>query len=285
VFSHLLVTRQLKDAARFAALLALTCGAASAAFQMRTGGAFAFHMFSTHPDPYSLSQVLALAALVWLSSPVVTGLALFHVLPKIRSSRPDIPAIYFITASITSLTAGKLGSTTNHFLEWMVATCLCAGMGYAAVKSRDARRLPLITVALVLSIALGVFMQSRPAQQPYSELTECSGIYDYVASTNSTRVLSQSLGPSLLAGKPVLLTDPFVYGQLVQHGIWSDNTLVRLVNENYFDVILTTVDPGHVQAGGMNVWPTSVLEAMRRHYHPVKRFRCRDSSLILEPIP
>jgi hypothetical protein len=285
VFLYLLVTRQFKDAARFATLLALTCGTAFAVFQVSTGGGFAFHMFSTHPDPYSLTQVFALSGLVWLSAPVVAGLALFHVLRKIRSGEPDISAIYFLTASITSLTAGKQGSTTNHFLEWMVAACLCAGMGYATVKSQHPYRLLPVTLALVLSIAIGVLIQSRASQQPYAELAECSGIYDYVASANSPRVLSQSLGPLLLAGKPVLLTDPFVYGQLVQHGKWSDSNLVRLLNERYFDAILTTVDPEHIKAGDATIWPPSLLEAMGRHYHVVKRFQCRDSSLILEPKP
>ena len=283
VFLHLVLTRQVKDAARFATLLAMTCGISFAAFQMKTGGGFAFHMFSTHPDPYSLAQVVALTGVVWLSAPVVTALALFHVIRKIRAEEPDISVMYFITASITSLTAGKLGSTTNHFLEWMVAACLCAGMGYAVLKSQHPRRFLPITVLLVVSIAVGIFVQSRPAQQPYSELTECSEIYDYVANTNSQRVLSQSLGPLLLAGKPALLTDPFVYGQLVEHGKWSDRTVVRLVNERYFDAILTTVDPTRIQAGDGNIWPPSLLEAMGRQYHPVKKFHCRDSSLILAP--
>ena len=283
VFLHLLVTRQLRDAARFAVLLGLVCVAAFAALQIKTGGEFAFHMFSTHPDPYSLAQFAALTALVWLSAPVVTSLALFHVLRKLRSGAPDIPALYFITAFITSLTAGKLGSTTNHFLEWMVAACLCAGMGYAGLKSHHPRRVPLITVALILSIASGVFMQSRPAHQPYSELSECAGIYDYIASTNSSHILSQSLGPLLLPGKPVLLTDPFVYGQLVEHGKWSDSTLIRLVNEHYFDIILTTVDPAQIHADDPDIWPASLLDAMGRHYRVVKKFHCRDSSVILEP--
>jgi hypothetical protein len=253
--------------------------------QIKTGGGFAFHMFSTHSDPYFVAKFSALAALVWLSAPFVTALALFHVVRSCNSNAPNLPALYFISASVTSLTAGKLGSTTNHFLEWMVAACLCAGMGYAAIESLHPRRVLPITVALVLSIAVGVFMQSRPSQQPYSELSECAGVYDYVAHSSSQRILSQSLGPLLLAEKPVLLTDPFIYGQLVRHGKWSDSTLVRMVNERYFDAILTTVDPAHMQAGEMNIWPASLLEAMGRHYHVVKKFRCRDSSLILEPTP
>ena len=284
VLSHLLIRRQLKDAIRFAALLGLACGAAFEALQIKSGGGFAFHMFSTHPDPYSLTQLGALTAVVWFSAPVVTGLALFHVLQRIRSGEPDLPSMYFISASITSFTAGKQGSTTNHFLEWMVAACLCAGMGFALVMLRHPRRFLPVTVGLVLSIAAGVLIQSRPSQQPYAELSECSGIYDYVASTNSRRVLSQSLGPLLLSGKPVLLTDPFVYGQLVQRGIWSDSALVDLVSERYFGAILTTADPAHVE-GADTIWPPSLLEAMGHHYHAVKKFHCRDSSVILEPKP
>ena len=132
----------------------------------------------------------------------------------------------------------------------MVAASLCAGMGYAAVKSQHPRRLMPITVALVLSIAVGVFMQSRPSQQPYSELAR---VLRNLRLRRTARIpsalLSQSLGPLLLAGKPVLLTDPFIYGQLVQHGKWSDSTLIRLVNEHYFDAILTTVESRNIKTG------------------------------------
>ena len=285
VLLHLLITRQLKEAARFAMLMGLTCAAAFTAFQVKTGGAFAFHMFSTHPDPYSLAQFFALTALVWLSAPVVTGLALFHVVQKIHSRRPDLPALYFITASLTSLTAGKQGSTTNHFLEWMVAACLCAGIGYSTVKLQQPRRLLPITLALILAIAVGLLIQSRPSQQPYAELAGCSEIYSYVANLSSERILSQSLGPLLLSGKPVLLTDPFVYGQLVQRGIWSDSTLVHQLQERYYDVILTTVDPTRIQSSDVNIWPPSVLAAMASHYRAVRKFHCRDSSVVLEPGP
>jgi hypothetical protein len=282
---YLAITRQIKESARFAAFLALAVGGAFAILQTRTGGGFAFHMFSTHADPYSFAKFAALAAITWFSAPLITGLAMFHLGRSIRSAKPDVAVLYFLTSSITSLSAGKLGATTNHFLEWMVAACWCAGMGYGAVKQQYPRRLLPITLALVLSTAVGVFVQNRPAQQPYSELTECSKIYDYVARAQSSRILSQSLGPLLLAHKPVLLTDLFAYNHLVQHHLWSDDALVRLLDEKYFAAILTTVDPQRVGADARIMWPPTLLDAISRHYHVAKRFNCRDSSLILEPDP
>jgi hypothetical protein len=98
-------------------------------------------------------------------------------------------------------------------------------------------------------------------------------------------VLSQSLGPLLLTGKPVLLTDPFVYGQLVEHGRWSDSALVQQVKEQYFGLIIVNVDPEHLQTGEFSIWPKSLLDALGHNYHVAKHFNCRDSSQMLEPKP
>jgi hypothetical protein len=52
------------------------------------------------------------------------------------------------------------------------------------------------------------------------------------------QILSESPGPVLAAGKPVLVTDPFEYGQLVKHDAWPDPRLEQFLNEKYFGLIV-----------------------------------------------
>jgi hypothetical protein len=283
IFLHLLFKKQFRESLWFALTLGLSCASIFAVFQWRTSGAFSFHMFSTHPDRYSLGQFFVLMGLVWLSAPVVTALAIFYVTSKLRSGQPDLASLYFISATISSATAGKLGSGSNHFLEWMIASCMCAALGYAAIQSQYPRRSIQTSLLLGLSILLGVIVENRPASQPFSQLSECAEVYRYVARTKSAHILSQSLGPLLLAGKPILLTDPFEYGQLVEHGKRSDKALVDLVNARYFGLIVSTVDPEHMKPNEFGIWPPSVVDAARTNYRVVRHFNCRDSSQIMEP--
>ena len=283
VLAHLILEKKFKQVLQFTMALAILFAATWWTLQLQTSGGYAFQTLSTHYDRYSLKQFFALMALVWLSSPVVTGLASFHVFNSLPR-RVDFPSLYFLTASVTSLTAGKLGSTTNHFLEWMIAASICAGLGYASIKTEFLRRLPPVNVALGVSLLLAAVIQSRAALTIHPELTGCADAYRYVAAA-SPQVLSQSLGPLLWSEKSIVLTDPFAYGQLVTHGALSDASLVQAIDQRHFGLIVTTVDPDNIQPGDPNIWPQSLLKAMSRRYRVVKRFNCRDGSFMLEPRP
>ena len=284
VFMHLILNRQWKRGLGSAATLGFLCSLAFAAAQIRTGGYFAFHMFSTHPDRYSLLQFFALAGLVWASAPVVTGLALWYVVQDFRGRGRSFAAIYFVTSSITALSAGKLGSTTNHFLEWMVASCLCAGLAYSLLASKYPTRVAPVTVLLSVSVLAGVVVQNRSNQQPTAELTECGKAYQYVRDSSSSRILSESLSPVLKAGKPILLSDPFEYSQFVKRGWWRDRTIEQLVNQKYFDLIVLSSDPSQMKLRGSVAWSEWFVDAVNQNYRTVARFTCRSAAVMLEPI-
>ena len=231
VFIHLILNRKLKQGLAFATVLSLVCTFAFIGLQLKTGGWFAFHMFSTHPDRYSLMQFLALAALVWVSAPIVTALATWYVAQDFRGRGRTFPPIYFGASAITALTAGKLGSTTNHFVEWMVACCICAGLGYSLAVSRYAARAMPMTVLLSVSILVAVIAQNRASLQPSVGLEQCDKAYLYVQKSSSSRILSESLGPLLMAGKPILISDPFAFNQFVKHGLWPNRQVEELVNQ------------------------------------------------------
>jgi hypothetical protein len=242
-------------------------------------------MFSTHPDRYSLLQFLALGGLVLASAPVVTALAAWYVAQDFRGKAFSFPPIYLVAASASALTAGKLGSTTNHFIEWMVACCLCAGMGYSLLLSRYPTRALPITILLSVTLLVGVAAQDRPNVQPSREMTECGAAYRYVGDSTSSRILSENLGPLLAAEKPILVSDPFVYDQFLKHGLWPDSQVENLLRNRYFDLIVMTYDPSQARAGGVDAWLAPLAPVIERNYKVVRQFDCRDARIMLQPIP
>ena len=285
VFVHLILNRRGKQGLVFAAGLGAALILAFAVLQAKTDGWFAFHMFSTHPDRYSLMQYFALGGVVSASAPVVTALAVWYVAHDFRGAVRSFPPIYLVMSTLTALTAGKLGSSTNHFVEWMVACCMCAGMGYFFLLSKYAARAMSITVLLSASILVGIIAQNRPQLQPSTEQTECGSAYQYVSSSPSSRVLSENLGPLLVAGKPISVSDPFVYGQFVKHGLWPDRQVEELVTEHYFGLIVMSHDPSQIKVGGSDVWSESLATDIEQNYRVVGQFNCRDAGVIWEPLP
>lgn len=283
VFIHLILTRKVRQAFAFVVALGAASTLAFTVFQITTGGWFAFHMFSTHPDRYSLTQFFALAAVVFASAPVVTAIALWYFVQACRERVGSFPLIYLAASTITALTAGKLGSTTNHFVEWMVACCLCAGIGYSLLLAKyPARGLP-ITMLLGVSVLIGTAAQNRPRVLPSNELTECGAAYEYVSISSSSRVLSESLGPLLVAGKPVLVSDPFVYDQFVKHGLWPDRQVEERLSNRYFDLVVMSYDPSQTQVPGTDAWLGLLAPVIARNYQVVRRFDCRDAHIMLQP--
>lgn len=285
VFAHLLLSRKVKQGFIFAVGLAVAATLAFVILQVTTGGWFAFHMFSTHPDRYSLMQFVMGGALAAASAPVVTAVAVWYAAQALESRACAFAPIYLGVSTISALTAGKLGSTTNHFVEWMVACCLCAGLGYSLLLSKYAAKAAPLTALLSASVLVGVVAQNRPSLQPSRELVQCDEAYRFVSNSSSSRVLSENLGPLLVAGMPILISDPFAYGQFVKHGLWPDRRIEDLVKERYFDLIVMSRDPAQVKAMGSDVWPESLAGAIGQNYQVVERFSCRGAEVMLKPAP
>jgi hypothetical protein len=224
-----------------------------------------------------------LTGLAWASAPVVTALALWHVSENIRILGRSFPAVYFVTSTVTSLSVGKLGATTNHLIEWMVASCLCAGMAYLTMEKTSPRRIMPVTLMLSVSVLAGTVIQSLPSHQPLRDLTDCGKAYAYVRDSRSSQILSQNLTALLIGEKPVLVSDPFAYGQFVTHGIWPDRKVEQLVSQRYFGLIVLASDPAEMSLHGSTVWSRWFVDAVRENYQIKARFSCRDTAVMLEP--
>ena len=130
---------------------------------------------------------------------------------------------------------------------------------------------------------LAATLVNRSGAQSVSELAECGRIYRSVRDTHSTSILSESLGPLLLAGKPVAVTDPFVYGQLIGHGLWPNREVEESIDGRRFGLIVMSYDPSDPAARRSDVWPKVLQDAIAQNYQVSSRSICRDAGVILEP--
>ena len=284
----LLVLR--KEWRKAAALAALMVGISLALFvvlEMETHGWFAFHIFRTYRDPYFLSNwaTIFLPALRVHAIPVILAIAL--VARDARNREGSLPGIYFVLATLMTLTGGKVGSDTNHLLEWLASVCIAAGLGYHAlerhVRARWALALVPISLSAIVLFTLPLELDVEPSRDG------CPEAYAYVKGHPGTHFLSGNIGALVVAGKPVTFSDGFAYAFLVKSSTLSDQGLAGEVRARYYNSILLgqPLDVLEKQAADPKSPRTYLyadfLNELQRNYHLVRQFSCLEASFAYEP--
>ena len=79
-------------------------------------------------------------------------------------------------------------------------------------------------------------------------------------------------------GKPVLLSNPFVYAQLVAHGKWPNGQVEQMLKDGPADLVMV---------GGSDTirlrWSPAALASLSTNYEVTRRFTCADAVFALEP--
>ena len=153
-------------------LASATGGLTGAAFLLLgwwTGGAFYIYMFATHADPSLPGKWFGEFSFIARTLPVAVTLAAWFTAERARhglrsralGSAAGPLALYFVLASIGTVTGVKLGSAWNHYLEFCAAALLAAGAAVARLREQESASRPardslrgLIGVALVAQIGL-----------------------------------------------------------------------------------------------------------------------------------
>ncbi len=275
----LLGRREYKRAAQMAGLgLGLLAGIFGA-LEWATHGFFAFHMFGTHPDPYSwgafLARFRALIAEQW----ILAALSGAYLVEVARGRKLTLPILYIPLAMAGTATVGKLGANSNHLLEMAAALCLGAGLGWSAL-ARAASHLRAANVAVtILALTLAaVFWQGYWFYKYPFTMRGCEAAYGFVRQQAGERVLSDDVAAVLLAGKPVMVSDPFAYTQLVKHGSgWSD-TVEQKLRDRYFDLVIM----GDQRGNRAERWTDGVRAALRANYRAAGAFYCTGAAVVYE---
>ena len=247
------------------------------ATQIWTSGHFAFHMFGTHPDPFLFSSYIRDMTLLFWDIPALWGLAALAVVHDGWRKKISPSSLYFLMALCGAMTVGKLGSNANHLFELIAAICLCAGMGWNAfagwVKAKGAGVVSALLLAGLAAAALVPFSFKFHTV----EIAGCEQAYAFLRSQGD-QMLSENVGVLLLSGKPVLVSNPFVYTQLVTRAGWSDWQVRERLRNKQFDVVVLQYREEGVFAPS-DRWSPGVLLDIRRNYRLAKEFSCSEAEL------
>jgi len=283
---YLLLRREFRRAALLAGTLGALCVAGFAAMQAATGGQFFFHMFRTHPDPYTFRR---LAGILILVEPSAVALVPFLAAFFLTKARRSLPALLYLlcAAGVALVTGGKAGSFINHFLEPLGACFLAAALGYQAwaESPRAPRLLPLLPcVAGCTALYLaGAFTQN--ARVVPLNISGCADEYRLVRESPPGSVLSENVAAVVLAGRVPEVSNPFVLNQLVRHRELPGQPLEQMVAEHKFEMILLNSDPESLEMFGSKRWWPRLLRLMDSNYRVAKIYDCADANVVLEPRP
>jgi hypothetical protein len=266
---ELLLRRRLREAARFVVGITMAlviCG-------LGLGSNFMFALLRTHPDPYSLKRALHLYLLGLENMQLVLAIVICSVALGFRwNERSRLAWLYLAICSVTPLSAGKLGSETNHFLEWAAAVSISGGLAISYLLEsyrRLGQAFAIGVAALTIVFALGPRYSLAAEAQPQG----CLEAYNFMRSFPGNRVLSEDTASLVLSAKPVLVSNPFVTTQLGNSVAWSNGSMGELVRNQFFDLIVLGGDVQHYQPESGR-WPLSVISGVGEHYREERRFQC-----------
>jgi hypothetical protein len=246
---------------------AAVLGTTVLALQWSTHGWFLFHQFGTHVDPLSWTNYRDHALQVLRQTSVLVALCLIGFF---RGRHLSAPWIYLLVALLGTATALKQGSESNHFLELEAVLCIAA-----AVALHEMQRFRWVVVVCAAILALqGI--ATRALYTSKGVVDECPQAYACIRAHH--RILSENVGALLLTGKPVLLSNPFVYAQLVRHGKWPNQRVEQMLQHSEADLVIIGKPSISEQR-----WSPPALDALAANYHVTHRFACADAMLAYEP--
>jgi hypothetical protein len=294
---YALSKREWRKALEFGVCLAIPSALLLLLLQLETGGWFVFHTISAsagHPHSF-LGGLERFRSQLMLDIPLlVAAVALIYYL--VLRKAVSLPAFYISASALTTLAAvGKLGASSNYFLEWEAALCLSAGCGYAFLRRlflKPGTR-PAVLFGLLASLALAntrspqVDEVPRPAWvpgPPALTLSGCGLAYEYVKSYRGGPILSENVGALVMAGKPPIVFEPFLWTrEVLSHG-WPDTRVVNLIRSREIQLIILSNDLEIMRRDPKQErWPPSVLDAIEENYKLTRIFDCVDSSFAYEP--
>src|SRR5579863_4530951 len=174
--------KQWRDLGRGILTIAAVLGPAVAALQWSTHGAFLFHQFGTHVDSFSWTNYQNYASALLRQTPVLFALCLIGIL---RSRSLSEPSIYILVVTMGTLTALKLGSNSNHFLEFVAGLCITAATGIYELQKM--KKLPIASAALIAlcgTILAAEGIANRAIYTSQGVVDQCAQAYAYIHEHN-----------------------------------------------------------------------------------------------------
>ncbi len=266
-FAYLLGRDRRRATIMIASLLAssaLTFLALNAA----TSGQFYLHIVKYTATTFipirALQQYLKFAR----SHPAFLVLATTYTIYALSRRRNSLIVNYFILSGLIALTAGKVGSSVNYFLEVIAASCILTGLlvngletemqaGKDGMEARSAASMLVATLLLFQLVAYA----NPPLPPPEAERDACLEVSGYIRNA-SGMIISEDTGLLVVNGKSIVL-DPWIMTQLAKQGLWDQSTLIRDIEAKAFSLIVLRFDLEGQPSGRFTA---QAAEAMRENY-------------------
>jgi hypothetical protein len=213
-------------------------------------------------------------------------LAAAALLRDIIRKHLSLGSLWLIFSTLSAVTAGKLGSNWNHFLEWPIALCVCAGMGWAIMAHLQQRSVfAVLSLAVTLWLGLMLLAQ-KPASNVFTKTGGCPAAYEYVRTQEGDRILSENVGALVLGGKQVWVSNLFVYTQVIEHAGWKDAGMQEMLDSRSFDLVVASrnyLGNKTYSLLGADRFTPDAIQSLAQNYHAVASFECKDAAFMFAP--
>src|SRR5438874_6183946 len=234
------------------------------------GRGFIFAFLKTHPDPYSFHRAFQSGLAAVHGCMLILVVIAYAVVLRFRwTHRSRLAWFYVSLCSLSALSAGKLGSNMNHFLEWTAAVGIIAGLALSELLQREDPLVRPFSVGLLALATVFATMSLRNFGVVGPDRKGCVDAYGTIRSFPGQRVMSDDVSALVLGGKDVLVSNPFATTQLGNSITWQAGTVEQLVQRQYFDLIVLggTLDSYIPSAGGES---PQLIRAIGKRYAPDK---------------
>lgn len=196
-----------------------------------------------------LFGVAAFAFLWWTeAAPVLAG-DIASRIEALRQSRKlralVIVTLWFGLASVQIVSAGKWGSSTNYFIEWVCITTVPVGMVVSLAWHRATTRNEatgstglagvLLSLALMIQVLDRPLLESRVVYDP--KVIALSSQLVNLIRQNPKPTLSEDMVLLLRAGQEVPI-EPAGFAALTRTGMWDQRPFLHMINDHAFGLII-----------------------------------------------
>jgi hypothetical protein len=237
---------------RFGAVFLVSLALAVAAGQWLSGGWMLWHTVVANANPFDFQYFGAMfgAFVQFNALPLVAATALF----SLSARGPErLWRAYFVVSGLEALaTVGKLGASSNYWLELTAATGVL--LGILAVRlakppePEPGSRAPFSSAGLASLVLAALLMCLTAYQATVGQALDLhfTGATDGIAAQREVaslvasepgRVLTDDPGLALLAGKPVEF-EFVIFTILAAQGVWDEAPILEAINARQFGLVV-----------------------------------------------
>ena len=275
---HLLANRRYRDAAMFAALVALLGGLVWGVAEWASDGFFLTSVLKGNRNPLVLWRGYAHTC-AFLSSPIGAGaltvcVALWVVSPG-RFARSLFSLGFAISLAIAAVASCKKGAEINYFLEpALLGSLAIAVEGLPQLKACDARRASLAMAFLAVLAALPYLRELKVRVRTPLETPETFEVVRRCLADEpaQSEVLAdgKTIPMVLAAGRRPWLNDPYLYSLRVANGTLDSAPLLERLKDGRIKwLIFRRSFEFHEEYEGS--WPPEAIEIFPHYYELASR--------------